>query len=72
MVLMTKRITDFYRGINSWSYFMVFSYGNAKNVYASDQEWTALQPVFATSNQRFVPIINGRNGYGETDQMNER
>ena len=43
-----------------------------KNVYASDQEWTALQPIFATSDQCVVRIINGKIDYGETDQMNER
>ena len=42
-----------------------------KNLYASDQEWTALQPIFATSNQCVVSIINGKIDYGETDQMNE-
>ena len=43
-----------------------------KNVYVSDQEWTALQPIFATSGQYVVWIINGKIDYGETDQMNER
>ena len=43
-----------------------------KNVYASDREWTALQPIFATSDQRIVRIIDGKIDYRETDQMNER
>ena len=43
-----------------------------KNVYASDREWTALQPIFGTSDQRIVWIINGKIDYGETDQMKER
>ena len=43
-----------------------------KNVNASDWEWTALQPIFAISDQRVVRIINGKIDYGETDQMNER
>ena len=43
-----------------------------ENVYVSDREWTALQPIFATSNQCIVCIINGKIDYGETDQVNER
>lgn len=43
-----------------------------KDVYASDPEWIALQPVFATSNQGIVQTINRKIDYGQTDQMNKR
>ena len=43
-----------------------------KDVYASDPEWIALQPVFATSNQGIVQTINRKIDYGQTDQMNKK
>ena len=60
-----------------WNQFLNLLEGAAvnvaipKNVYASDQEWTALQPRFATSDQCIVRIINGKIDYGQTDPMNK-
>ena len=56
----------------SWNPFLNLLEGTlvnvamTKNVNVSDQEWNALQPIFATSNQRIVWIINGKIDYGET------
>ena len=60
-----------------WNQFLNLREGAAvnvaipKNVYASDQEWTALQPRLATSDQCIVRIINGKTDYGQTDPMNK-
>ena len=43
-----------------------------KNLTPSDREWNASQPIFTTSDQHIVPLINGKIDYGETDQMNKR
>ena len=43
-----------------------------KNLTTSDREWNASQPIFTTSDQHIVPLINGKIDYGETDQMNKR
>ena len=38
----------------------------SKNVYALDREWTALKPIFATSDQPIVQITNDKIDYGKT------
>ena len=43
-----------------------------KNVYDSGQEWTALQPIFATSEQCIFHVIDNKTDCGETDQMNKK
>lgn len=43
-----------------------------KNLSASDWERVALQPIFPTSSQRIVEIINRKINCGETDQIKEK
>ena len=43
-----------------------------KNHFAADVEWIKRQPIFATSEQKIVRIMNHRVDEGETDQMNQR
>lgn len=40
-----------------------------QNLYVSDQELTALQPIFKTSDQHIVRIINEKIDYDEADHI---
>lgn len=40
-----------------------------QNLYVSDQELTALQPIFETSDQHIVRIINEKIEYDEADHI---
>ena len=43
-----------------------------KNHFASDYQWVAKQPIFATAEHKIVRVMNHRLDEGETQQMDER
>ena len=61
-----------------WQDFLNLLDGSKLNVampkshFETDIEWSAKQPIFATSDKRIIRIVNGCVDSGETNQMNKR